>query len=311
MRTFPLRWLILALALGFLPVNAFPQTTRKSPAAVSPLQHALDLAAGGHCDQALPLLGVALPHLAAKRDRYAVVMAQARCAMSLGRDGVALQAITLLHREFPNDPQALFISAQYLSVLGDRAAHHLAVTAPDSAQAMQLEAEMLESHGKFQEALDEYRRIIAKYPNAVGIHYRIGRILFLDEPSTADSAAQAKKEFEEEIRIDPHSAAAEFMLGDIAWKAQDWPAAIGHFSRATHDDAGFSEAFLGLGVSLNGAGKYAQAVAPLEKYVKMEPGDPAGHYQLALAYARTGKQKEAQLQLALQREAAQKRAQSH
>ncbi len=231
--------------------------------------------------------------------------------MSLGRDDVALGAIALLHREFPNDPQALFLSAQYLSVLGDRAAHHLAVTAPNSAQAMQLEAESLESHGKFQEAIAEYRRILAKYPSAVGIHYRIGRILLLDESPTPDSAAQAKKEFEEEIRVDPHSAAAEFMLGDIAWKAQDWPAAIGHFSHATQDDAGFSEAFLGLGVSLNGAGKYAQAIAPLENYVKMEPGDPAGHYQLAIAYARTGRQKAAQRQLALQREAAQKRAQSH
>ena len=56
-------------------------------------------------------------------------------------------------------------------------------------------------------------------------------------------------------------------------------------------------------MSLNSSGKFADAIAPLERYVKMQPGDPAGHYQLATAYARTGRKPDADREMGLQREA--------
>jgi Flp pilus assembly protein TadD len=43
-----------------------------------------------------------------------------------------------------------------------------------------------------------------------------------------------------------------------------------------------------LGISLTSTRKFAEAVAPLETYVRMQPEDPSGHYQLAIAYERTG-----------------------
>jgi Flp pilus assembly protein TadD len=66
---------------------------------------------------------------------------------------------------------------------------------------------------------------------------------------------------------------------------------------------GFFEAYLGLGMTLNTAGKFADAVAPLERYTKGVPDDPAGHYQLAIAYSRTGNKEAADRELQLQREA--------
>ncbi len=62
-------------------------------------------------------------------------------------------------------------------------------------------------------------------------------------------------------------------------------------------------------MSLNSAGKFSDAIAPLQSYVKMQPGDPAGHYQLATAYARTGRKAEAEREMALQRAAAGKNPQ--
>jgi Flp pilus assembly protein TadD len=56
-------------------------------------------------------------------------------------------------------------------------------------------------------------------------------------------------------------------------------------------------------MSLNSAGKFSDAVAPLQSYVKLQPGDPAGHYQLATAYARTGRKQDAEREMTLQREA--------
>jgi Flp pilus assembly protein TadD len=57
-------------------------------------------------------------------------------------------------------------------------------------------------------------------------------------------------------------------------------------------------------MSLIAEKKYAEAVAPLEKAVKLQPGNPAGHYSLATAYARTGRKEDAEREFALQQQAA-------
>ncbi len=131
----------------------------------------------------------------------------------------------------------------------------------------------------------------------------MGRVFLARTPPDAESA---KKEFEEELKVDPNNAAAEFLLGETARQAGQWDEAIGHFSRASKLDEGFQESYLALGMSLNSAGKFAEAIAPLQRYVKMQPGDPAGHYQLATAYARTGHKHEAEQEMLLQRETAAK-----
>ena len=314
MRKFIVAIFVFALSCSALAGWGFAQAVGKTPVrapvsvATVDAERGVGLAQRGLCVQALPLLVNALPHLTVKRLRYDAALARARCGMSLDRMQDAVGGLVLLNREFPRDPQVLYITTHYFSELANRAAHTLAITAPTSAQAMELEAEGLESEKKWNEAAKEYRRILAKYPNMVGIHYRIGRLLLNGLPTAAEKE-EAKKEFEEELKVDPHSAATEFMLGDLAWESQQWDEAIQHFGMASKDDAGFSEAFLGLGVALNAAGKYAEAIAPLEKYVKMDPGDPAGHYQLAIAYARTGRKQDADRQMALQQEAATKRRQ--
>ncbi len=302
--------LTVALACGPLAGQGFAQASHKASAArvtpTSRAQHALDLAAEGYCERALPLLAKELPRLANKHMVYGVAMARAECGMSLNRLGDTLSSLTLLNREFPNDPQVLYITAHYLSDLGTRAARELVTTDSSSAQAMELRAERYTSEKKWTDAEKAYHEILVKYPHTPGIHYQLGRLLLFHGSNPATAKAEAQKQFEEELKIDPHSAATEFMLGDLFWEKQEWAKAILHFSRATKDDVGFAEAYLGLGVSLNGEGKYAKAVAPLEKYVKAEPDDPAGHYQLAIAYARTGRMKDAKHQMQLQREAEEK-----
>jgi Flp pilus assembly protein TadD len=55
-------------------------------------------------------------------------------------------------------------------------------------------------------------------------------------------------------------------------------------------------------MSLNSAERYAEAVGSLERYVKMLPDDPAGHYQLSIAYARTGRKEDAVREMAIQKQ---------
>jgi predicted Zn-dependent protease len=235
-----------------------------------------------------------------KQQKYRVAMATARCAMSLDQMETAVESLLLLKREFPGDPEVLYTSTHFFSELASRSSQELAAKAPTSPQAQQLEAEALESQGKWDNATAQYKKILDENPKLPGIHYRLGRILLAKSPP---DEAGATKEFEEELKIDPENAAAEFMLGETARQAGQWEEAITRFSKASRLDESFLEAYLALGMSLNSAGRFTDAVAPLQSYVKLQPGDPAGHYQLATAYARTGRKQDAEREMSLDREA--------
>ena len=183
------------------------------------------------------------------------------------------------------------------------AAQELAKTAPTSIQAQELEAEAFESRNDWDRATAQYQRILAQDPKTRDIHYRLGRILLSKNPPDTDGA---KKQFEEELKLGPNNAPAQYMLGEIARQRGQWDDAAEHFSRASKLDQGFAEAYLALGMSLNSSGKFSDAVAPLQSYVKMVPEDPAGHYQLATAYARTGRKPDAEREMAIEKEAAAK-----
>jgi tetratricopeptide (TPR) repeat protein len=266
-----------------------------------PESQAIMLAQKGRCREALPLLKKSMLQITDKRLRYQTEMMTARCAMSLDQTESAVRALLLLNREFPRDPDVLYTTTHFYSELASRASQELATTAPNSTQAEQLEAEAFESQGNWDKAATQYKQILQQAPKTPGIHYRLGRIALSKSPPETDNA---QKQFEEELKIDPRNASAEFMLGETARQEGRWQDAISHFSRASQLDESFVEAYLALGMSLNSAGKFSEAVAPLEKYVKSQPEDPAGHYQLATAYARTGRKPQAEREMALQREAA-------
>jgi len=271
------------------------------------VERGISLASKGRCREALPILTKVAAHLADKQIKYRALMSMARCAMSLERTETAVEALLVLNREFPHDPDVLYSTTHFYSELASRAAQELASNAPGSHQAQQLEAEAFESQENWDRAIAEYRKILEQEPKSPGIHYRVGRIFLSKSPAEAENAIA---EFNAELKIDPENASAEFLLGEIARQAGQWDEAIGHFSRASKIDEGFQEAYLALGMSLNSAGKFPDAIAPLQSYVKMQPGDPAGHYQLATAYARTGRKPDADREMVLQQKAAEKKSQS-
>ena len=247
------------------------------------------------------MLQKAAPKIADRQLRYKAAFDRVQCAMSLEQRDAAFDALAQLHRDFPEDPHVLYVTAQYCSILAERAAKELAEKAPASYQAMQLEAEAFESHGQWDKAEAEYRKILEQYPKLPNIHYRLARII-LAKPSTTTTVESAQAELEAELKTDSSHAATEFLLGDLARQQQQWDNAILHFSQATRLDAGFAEAYLGLGMAFAAAGKYAEAIPSLETYINSQPQDPAGHQQLAMAYARAGRKGDAAREMQRQRE---------
>jgi len=295
---------LISLAGGILA----GQTVKKQapPDSSASAQRALKLAEEGHCKEALPVLLRTVSRLTDKELRYHAAMGQARCAMAVDDTQNAVSALMLLKREFPDDPEVLFICTHYFSQLAMRTSQELAAKAPTSIQARRLEAEAFESQGKWDEAAGMYRGIIKDNPKEPGIHYRLGQVL-VSKAGDSGPLDEARAEFQKELEIDARSAPSEFVLGELDRRTAKFDEAARHFTRASEIDPEFAEAYLGLGMSLTAASKFAEAVKPLEAYTKMLPDDPAGHFQLAMAYGRTGNREGAQRENALQKAAAAKR----
>jgi len=293
----------VALMSVLAAVPGFAQTAPKSPLPALAIQHAIELVESGRCADAVPALKRGLPMVADRQLKYRAGMALVRCAMALDQEQTAVDTLLMIEREYPGDAEVLYIATHYFSEMGMRASRELQVRAPNSFQARKLEAESLESQGKDEDAAVIYNKILEDNPKTPGIHYRLGQI-DLAKAGASGSTSEAKQEFMKETEVDPLNAAAHFVLGELARRSNEWDEAVRYFSKAATLDVGFSEAYLALGMSLAASGKYSEAVSPLRSYVKMQPDDPAGHYQLALAYSRTGDKEGAAREMDLQVKAA-------
>jgi len=228
--------------------------------------------------------------------------------MFVNQADTAIDFLRSLNHEFPHDPDVLYLSVHTYSDLSTRASAELADTAGNSYQAQQLNAEALEIQGKWDDAAKVYRAILQQNPSLPGIHYRLGRVLVSKPGFGAAEAEQAKQEFEKELEIDPNNAGAEFVLGEMAKQNQQWEEALHHFSQAAKIDAGFGDAFVGWGGALVSLKKFSEAIAPLETAVKLQSANPAAHYLLAIAYARSGRKEEGDREFEIQRRLTQKGA---
>ena len=272
---------------------------KAAPDAASTARSATTLAENGHCTEALPQLRKSLAQVKERELKLKAGVDGVRCALTLHQADAALDFLRMLTREFPKDPDALYVAVHAYSDLSTMASQELARGAADSYQAHELLAEAFESQGKWDDAEKEYRGILKANPNLPGIHFRLGRLLLSRANASPEAASQAKEEFEQELKLDPKNAGAEYVLGEMARQSQQWDEAVDHFSRAAKLDPQFGEAFLGLGMALIAEKKFPDAVPPLEKAVKLAPRNPDAHYNLAVAYSRAGHKKEGEKEFAI------------
>src|SRR6266852_1934034 len=308
MRKFPFLVQISLFPLMLSIPQSVAQAAKKAAPSdlSSPVARALHLAASGKCKEAIPLLKRALPQTSDKDLKRSAGLDGVRCAMASNQFDAAQDFLRMLNREFPGDPEVLYTSVHTYSDLATRASQQLAISAPNSAQAHELNAESLELQGKWDQAAKEYEAIAKQNPRLPGLHFRLGRLLLSAPNPPADVSERAKEEFQQELEIDPNNAGAEYVLGELARQESQWPDAIKHFTRATQLDAGFGDAFLGLGSALLSAKRFSEAIPPLETAVKLEPQNPGAHYNLATALTRAGRKQDADKEFAIHRQMTQK-----
>ena len=140
-------------------------------------------------------------------------------------------------------------------------------------------------------------RNIALHPAAESARARYsfsaGPVVAIQAESKSDRRGRGEeRDAGRSLQIDPSNAGAEYVLGELANRISSGMRRSQHFSRAAKLDASFGDAYVGLGGSLGSAKRFSDAISPLETAVKLQPGNPAAHYLLAIAYTRTGRKED-------------------
>jgi tetratricopeptide (TPR) repeat protein len=297
---------LFLIFLSFLfPASALvaPQTNSSPAGTGSALSatKALDLAEQGQCETAIPALKRAMNGQVAAETRKKAGVAGLRCSLSLNNRDAAMEFIELLNKQFPKDPDLLYVLVHAYSDLSTQTALELGRTAPQSIPAKKLNAEALEMQGKWDDAQREYETMIEKEPDSNGLHFLLGRLLLSKPNPDPKEIERAKHEFQKEIEIDPKNAGAHYVLGELASKDENWDEAITQFSQAAKLNANFAEAYLGWGFALVTVKRYQEAIVPLRVAERLTPGNPAIHYSLGTALIRTGQKEEAEKEFAIHR----------
>jgi tetratricopeptide (TPR) repeat protein len=293
---------ILAL-LGCLwqgPTVLAQQVQTPPRAAISP-EKAIALAEQGRCGENISALKRAMAATVPAELRKEAGVLGVRCSLAVDDRESTDEFIRLLTRQFPKDPDVLFVIVHAYSDLSTRTAQDLGREAPQSIAAHKLNAEALEMQGKWEPAQHEYEAILQKDPNARDIHFLLGRLILSRPDAGPDAAEKARQEFLKEIAVDPSNAGAHYVLGELARRDEKCDEALPHFSEAVKSNSNFAEAYLGEGLCLVSLKKYDEAVPPLRTAERLTPGNPEVHHTLATALQRSGHTEEAEKEFSIQR----------
>jgi tetratricopeptide (TPR) repeat protein len=215
-----------------------------------------------------------------------------RCADQQGNEMESVQVTQKLLAAYPNDPDVLYLAGQLYGRLSSETYLKLMKVAPKSARSFQVMGSVAASDGNWKAALDSYRQAAKLDPALVGVHLQIAILLLTNSPE-ADAWQQALPELQEELRLDPRSAQAEYEIGEIYRKHGQLNDAVAAFRRALEFNPSATPARLGLAKALLQLGQKTEALAALEPAAKTDPDDPSVHFLLAQIYRELGRTSEA------------------
>lgn len=262
---------------------------------------AMSLSEVGRHEEALAGLEDAFHHSTDLAIRRMAGLHLQRSYTDLDRDGDAVAVALELSRLYPDDPEVLYHTGRLFGNYAYLQTIKLARIAPDSVWLHQAAGEANESQGQLDDAIREYRQVLATAPNKPGLHFRIGRVLLSrSAQGKGDAAAEAEglHEFERELQIDPSNADAAYEIGELRRKAGQLDQAIASFRRAVDAYPEFEEARVGLGRALIAAGDAGAALPHLQKAIALNPLDEVAFYQIAQAHRALGQEAEQQKALA-------------
>jgi tetratricopeptide (TPR) repeat protein len=243
----------------------------------------LSLAELGQFKEALPGLEKGFQQNADPSTKRLCGLQLMRAYTGLERDAEAVTTALELTRLYPNDPEILYHTGRIYGNFAFLQLHKLEVVAPTSVWRHQAAAEAFESEASTNASVGEYREVLKLDPHRPKIHYRIGRTLLArwQQNHAAEDRADAAKEFEEELQLNPGDANATYELAEMHRQANELDQAQQLFETALKQYPDFQEAHVGLAVTLIAQQKEDLAQPHLQKAVELNPEDEVAWYRLA------------------------------
>jgi Flp pilus assembly protein TadD len=206
----------------------------------------------------------------------------------------ALHNLSIIRSRGTDGPEAKFAMGEIFQELAALRAEKLQRLAPESAAAHELLGKALESQGKLEGALSEYRRALDKGPTTPGLHFLIGNVNWKLRNFDA-----AQTELSQELKLNPHHAMANLRMGQIVLTAErdDPVRAVTFLQDAVAGAQSSLEAHRELGKALRLAHNFPEALRELQFVESRAPNDDTIHAQLAALYKETGDRERARKEI--------------
>jgi tetratricopeptide (TPR) repeat protein len=254
----------------------------------------------GGCTKAISILTSAFDHPSDEDTGRLSGLHLLRCYSQLKQlDKALLVGETLLSR-YPSDAEILYQLSRLHAERSSDLMSALVHAAPDSAWMHYANAQVQESLGHLDTAVQEYDKTLEKDPTMLGVHYKLG-LLTLRASRAPASVEKAKGEFEQELALAPSNADAEYEVGEINREKGQYQAAIAHFERAIRYQPEFVEARISMAKTLLELGRAADALPHLQQAARLDPENKVPHYLLASAYKTLGDSDQAAKEFAVYR----------
>ena len=133
----------------------------------------------------------------------------------------------------------------------------------------------------------ELKQLVAQYPSEPGIHYMYGVHLLKEDPLSA------VEEFQRELAISPHHAAARIQLALEFLRTADYKQGLKYAQEAVMLAPGNFVAHVACGKLWLETGDTDHALSELRTAVKLSPGSPDAHFALSRALSEAGQSHEA------------------
>jgi len=147
---------------------------------------------------------------------------------------------------------------------------------------------------RYNEAFQEFQKMLKDFPNTLYLHYAYGSAL-----ESLSQHDEAEAQLREEIKLAPENALAYTRLADIFLKAEHPEDALSNAERAVQLDANAPGGHELLGRALLETGKTEAAVKELEIASRLAPNYAEVHFNLARAYTKARMPAEAERERAI------------
>ena len=174
-------------------------------------------------------------------------------------------------------------------------AQKLHALVPDDLRSTYLLALALFGAKKWEEAKPYAEQVLAAHPDDREMHLMLVDVALNDEHNLAN----ARKHVDICLKQNPGDPGALYYLGMIQKMEGDVNGAIQSLAKSVASNPKNADAQGALGALSLQAGELTRAVPALEQAVLLAPEQAQNHYQLALAYSRSGVPDKAKAQLEL------------